>query len=401
MDVTLNDNTLSRLRLRVPRRGAWTYECLHADPGAVPEVGDTATLTMGSQVFVGTVVRVSVLQDLGWDTLVVGGAGKLGTELPPDQLISPTLGVVLSQGCTGVGETLGGISSEISSLSLPSWRRPGRTLGRELDAAVEVARYLLGREELVWRVTPAGAVWLGEDTWGAPSLEYLAMAGDAGEGCHTIASEDPTVLPGQSWVTGERIGEVVHLVEPGATRTEIWVSGGEDRDAWGLDALLPPLGQFAPRIYRLVLQNTDGSLELRSTDTRYPDLSKVPYRPGIPGASADLVAGQEVVVVFGGGDERDPYACSWLPGTPTNLRIPVGTLLELGASPAASFVALATLTDARVTALQQKLDSLISSYNTHIHPGVTVGAGSTTPTTSTQSTLGGQATVAATRVKAT
>lgn len=400
--VTLNGNDLMRLKLRLPLYGAWVADVLHADPTLVPSVGASATIALESQTFVGTIVRTSYLQDLGWDSLVVGGRGGLSTQLPPDQFFQPVAQDILNAALTLSGEVASStIASSLLAPQWPSWRRTARTFGQELDEICSALSRDTG-ESISWRILSDGSVWIGAETWTSAFVpDFDTMSGNAAAGRHTIAAEDPTVLPGQTWYTGERIGEVVHRVEPEETRTEIWTVGVGDREVGALDALLPPLDLYAVYPYRVVTQNADKTLELKSTDLRLSDLSRVPMRFGIPGTSADIPSGAVVLVAFTRGDERDPYAVSWQSGTATNMAIQVQTLLELGSSPAASMVALATLTDARITALQAKLDSLIAKYDIHVHPGVTAGVASTLVTLSTETTLGPLASVAATKVKAT
>lgn len=400
--ISLNGNDLMRLRLRLPLYGAWVADCLHADPSLVPDVGAAATIVLESQTFVGTVVRTSYLQDLGWDSWVVGGGGGLSVVLPAAQFVSPDSATVLADALRTGGETRSSsVSSDVLSQQWASWRRSVRSLGQELDQLRDVLSRDIG-QPLSWRVLSDGTVWIGEESWSESSVsDYDAMSGDASAGCHVIAAEDPTVLPGQVWVTGERIGEVVHSVDPESTRTELWVSSGRDRDAGSFDALQQPVDMLACYQYRVISQNSDKTLELRTTDVRLPDLSKVPIRFGLPGTSADIPQGCVVLVSFAGGDGRDPSAVSWVSGTASNLRIIVDTLLELGASPASSMVALADLVDNRISAIQAKLDSLIGKYDAHVHPGVLAGPASTLVTLSTETPLGSQASVAATKVKAT
>lgn len=80
---------------------------------------------------------------------------------------------------------------------------------------------------------------------------------------------------------------------------------------------------------------------------------------------------------------------------------PATGIVHLGAKAGAEFVALAAKTDARISALQAKVDAHITKYNAHVHPGVTAGGASTGTTPTVETVLGAQASVAATKVKAT
>jgi phage gp45-like len=74
----------------------------------------------------------------------------------------------------------------------------------------------------------------------------------------------------------------------------------------------------------------------------------------------------------------------------------VGQIVELGPSPT-DFVALATPTDSRLSAIEDKLNSLIGKYNAHFHPHP---QGPTSATASVDTVLVAGSSTAATKVKA-
>ena len=82
-----------------------------------------------------------------------------------------------------------------------------------------------------------------------------------------------------------------------------------------------------------------------------PSLSAVPYYPGIPGAVHTVIAGARCLVGFVGGSEQSPYIAAWTSGTPTSLAFPVSSLLHLGATAGADFVALSTLVNGYLQAI--------------------------------------------------
>ena len=354
--IQLNNNDLSRLRLRLPLYGAWVGECVHSDPTMVPSVGDTATIVLASQTFVGTVVRVSTLEDMSYDTLVVGGGGGLSLRLEPLQLVAPLVSSVISSALLNTGEGLSSTTStSLLQTQVASWRRPTRTLGRELDAICEALG--VGTS---WRVLSDGSVRIGtepETPTPANVQDYDTMSWDAAQGVVVIASEDPTVLPGENWPDFGMIGAVIHNITPEETRTEIYTADPWDREVGAFDSLLPQLDMLAFYQYKVLSQNSDGTLELRTLDQRLPDLSRCPARYGIPGTSGTIPSGCLVVVGFAGGNSQDPYVASWVSGTATNLTIRASTLLELGSSPATSFVSLASITDADLNQLKATLVS--------------------------------------------
>ncbi len=61
----------------------------------------------------------------------------------------------------------------------------------------------------------------------------------------------------------------------------------------------------------VVSQNGDGTLELRPDSSKIPGLSKVPYRPGIPGIVIKVNAGARVIVGFEDMNPSKPVATVW------------------------------------------------------------------------------------------
>lgn len=341
--AALNDNALRRLHLRLPLRGAWVADCLHVSPGDVPAAGAAAVITLGSQTFVGTVVRVSQLEDLGWDCQIVGGAGRLSTLLPVRQYVGPAAQLVLAEALSDAGESP---TTSVVTATLPSWRRPQRTLGQELDAICDALSLALGNEQH-WRIEADGVVQVGAETWVSSTLtDYDPMEDDASEGRITIGSEDPIVLPGET-LRGMQIALVVHRVEPDSTRTDLYDTDPSD----SMRALFEPVDLLACYEYQVLTQNADATLELRTTDSRLPDLSKVAWAPGLPGARSTVTNTARCLVTFERGDAQRPRVIAWTAGTPTTLALPVSSLLHLGATTGADFVALSTLVNGYLQAL--------------------------------------------------
>jgi hypothetical protein len=389
--ISLNGYDLMALRLRLHLYGAWVADCTHANPEQTPTAGSPATISLESQTFVGTVVRVSNLGDLSWDTLVVAGHGGLSKLLPVAQFVSPTVGLILQDAVSLCGESLSPtIDPAFLSRPLQSWRRPIRELGRELDA---ICSELSGDGSIVWRVLPDGTIWLGVNLWVEAVVEnYDIMSWGAQDGCVEIGAEDPTVSPGQTFNGVGRIGTVIHQVNAEETRSQMFLVGAYpgDKEAGAFDALLPQIDLLAFYQYQVLSQNADGTLELKSTDTRLPNLSRVPTRFGIPGISAAVSSGGVVLVGFGAGGSDDPYVASWITQTPTSATWSVGSTLELGGSPATSYVALSSLTAGQLSAISASIINIAAAVNVLAPGSVTNIYGITTPIGS----------VAATKVKA-
>lgn len=354
--LTLNGALLTKATIRIPLVGAWVADVEHMTEPEVG-VGDAVSLVFGGQTFVGTVHRVQSGFGSGYDARIVGGSGGLSTVLDPEQYMSPTVGQVLRDAVSDAGETLSGtISADTLATPLRAWARRSQTLGEALDS-------LSGLLGLRWRVLLDGTIWLGSDPGTAAALtDYEMISEDAG-GCVIIAAEEPTILPGEAFVDSFfglsfTVGEVRHVVDELKVRTELLSTEAIGRGASMLDALIrraAPRDLYACYEYEVISQTGD-LLELRSQDARLPGLSKVPYRPATPGMSYTVPAGARCLVGFRDGSPQQPYIASWVSGTPSTVSMPVSSLIHLGATTGADFVALAALVEAELSTLKAAIN---------------------------------------------
>lgn len=324
MILTANGLPILRASLLRPRVGVWTLD-LTVDPG---EDGTGLTgavaVTLGDLTLSGTVVAGEVLPEGVWTGRVVGGAGGLGRTVPALALRACTLADVLGQTLTDAGEVLDGASGDLAR-PVARWQRVEAPASRTV---ADVAR----AAGLDWRVTPAGAVWLGTDTWPTvtpsevtlvrvhPITQAVTVAGDAAV---TIAPGTTLALDGWSPV---RVGAVEVTVDVDAETVTIYPerAGGAGRllDAFrSLVREAAPVDRFALYPTRVASQSADGALDLVPDDPRLAPCQAVPIRLGIPGVTVEVAAGARVLLGFEGGDPAAPVATLWEPGTVTVIRI--------------------------------------------------------------------------------
>ena len=67
----------------------------------------------------------------------------------------------------------------------------------------------------------------------------------------------------------------------------------------------------ALRAARVIAQNADYTLELKPEDDKWPGMSRVPIRFGLPGVQVRVKAGIRVLFTFEDGDPRRPIATEW------------------------------------------------------------------------------------------
>jgi hypothetical protein len=101
----------------------------------------------------------------------------------------------------------------------------------------------------------------------------------------------------------------------------------------------------------VVGQNADETLELKSNDPRFPHMSRIPIRAGLPGMVSMLVSvGSEAVVEFEDGDPARPVVTGWFTGSARALVFDALQSIKLGQL-ATAFAARADLVDANFNAL--------------------------------------------------
>jgi hypothetical protein len=304
MTATLNGLEARRVKLSMPLVGVW-----HADveSGGEPLAdGAPASLELYGETFVGSSVRSSSLGGVT-RTKLVGGAGRLSTELPAAHYVGATARTVLLAALGEAGETLSADSDPVAlATRLDSW-------GRSAGPASRAIQRLCDWVGSTWRVLPDGTVWVGIPTWDEYSDEHRLLDEDWGAGSALIAPDAPTLRPGQT-LGGVRMQYVVHTVEDRALRTEGWLNapGG------ALDRFLAAVRTEIDysRIYpgTVKAQHSDGSLAVKLDDSRVSGpggLDKVPLRTGVPGFKATVAAGSRVRVGFDSGDPSLPFAALW------------------------------------------------------------------------------------------
>lgn len=199
--------------IRRARVGVWTAD-LVVDADAAPS--GAVLLEGGGTTWRGTVRRSDVHQGRAYLQLV-GGAGGLGKELGPQHYARVQARVPIADVLRACGESLAASSSSAAlSTSLSTWSRLRGPGGASLAQLVD-------RLGATWRTLPDGTVWVGSETWDEQAVSYAVMAADPSRGWLEVAAEDLTIAPGRTF-DGRRVGLVVHHVDPGQQRTEIWTA---------------------------------------------------------------------------------------------------------------------------------------------------------------------------------
>jgi hypothetical protein len=214
---------VERGRIHFPQRGPW-YAELTLDTAKAP-TGKVTIAAAGGFSLAGTVQRAGVFLDSA-RVRIVGGAGGLGTIIPPsayqNALLRDALGAVMQAS----GETLSAtIDPSITGVLLPMWTHVAQRATGALDRLTFAAGKALGKT-IVWRVLGDGTLWLGAETWPAQSMpagsDVLAFFPD--EGRYEIGAATPALLPGVKLAGVGQVGAVDHWLEHNAVRTWAWLA---------------------------------------------------------------------------------------------------------------------------------------------------------------------------------
>lgn len=216
-EVTIGTAAVTRGVIRLPLSGVWVAD-LDVDTDA--ELAGQVVITADGQIFTGTVISGAVSHGL-WRGRIVGGAAGLRAELPARAYRGALLADVLADVLAEAGEAADPSSAALD-VNVSLWHR---LAGPASSTVAEVAR----AAGLVWRVTAAGAVWMGAETWpDAPDGDVTLIASDPRRGTYTVSGDVWTILPGLLWVvrdeaadTAVRVGDVRHEIDGQTVTTTV------------------------------------------------------------------------------------------------------------------------------------------------------------------------------------
>lgn len=242
--------------------------------------------------------------------LWVGGAGQLGTVLQAQHYSASAVRLPLSQAVEEAGERLSATSTASAmAVQLDSWPRLARPLADELDALARAAG-------AVWRVLPDGTIWFGVETWPAAGSDFTLEREDHAAQSSDISPGALAVLPGQS-MGARRIGHAVYTIAEDAARARLWWQSDEgaeeDPIRAGLASIIDERIRLAGVDYlalypaRVVVQRSDGTLDVQPDSPRIPPMTERPYRGPVHGARLTIPAGARVLVGFASADLRAAY----------------------------------------------------------------------------------------------
>lgn len=398
--ATANGELLISCEIKMPRFAAWQADFevdLSAENAAESFEPDDdgrigVTLEHAGASFVGTVLR-SGRQGDKLTGRIVGGRGGLSKTIPSKNYQSPLglkVEIVFGDILREAGETLSDtVEAAILERRLPRWSRASGTAKEALDR-------LAAKLSLTWRVLRDGTVWLGDDSFPTVDPDHVIVGDDDNRsGSQALASleEDEsgplTIDPGVTF-NGRKVQQVVHRLERSRFRTEVFERTASDVLKKATASTQTEIDYSREYFAKVTAMNADGTVQVAPDDPKIAGsgLEAVRIWLGVPG-TVTVPVGARCVLKFEGGDPQDPFVSAFGGGDLTELHIGGGT----------QYVALANLCDSRFSAIESKINAMVTAINSHVHTGVTTGGGSSGPPAAPQPSLSSGNSVAASKLK--
>lgn len=327
MTILVNAFSAVSARLLTPWQGAWIAD-VDFDLAAVP-VPPTGrvTLTVGtSGVLVGTIDdKASGRFGAKASARIVGGGNGWDKTVFPlhfhnDAGVLST--AVLSATAAQVGETVVDVMPERLDVDYVRFAGPASRVLGDRDWYVNAAGVTMVGPRVPVPAPPTVEIM----TW-EPATRRAELATDA------------LVQPGMILVDTRfgttTIRDVEQTFGADGSRATAWCSAATDTPGSRFGKALANLVKEAAGVallktyrYRVVLQAGDGRVTLQAVKRKagVPDSVLIPIWYGVPGISALLVPGSEVMVQFLGGDPSKPVVVGFDPATQiTSLMVGAGT----------------------------------------------------------------------------
>jgi hypothetical protein len=205
--LTLDGVSVLEARVTIPRLGAWVtdlaLDAVDAPSGRVHIIG-------GGLALAGSVVRANVFHGRA-EARIVGGAGGLGTMLPPKAYAGVPARVPLRDALRVGGESL---AVDGPSRMLATWVRAARSVGEEVAM-------LAALDGASWRVLDDGRVWIGAEHWPETTSALEELAACDRVGLRTYRPGDFNLRPGTT-IGGRRVSVVTYLFRAEDITVDVW-----------------------------------------------------------------------------------------------------------------------------------------------------------------------------------
>lgn len=299
--------------LYLPFIGNYSAYLSFADADNTPE--GKATLYWFGTSFVGYILRAGE-NAKRYSALFVGGNGGLWTKLSSkmyDYRIK--LSLPLTEALHAAGENLSTLSTQsILQYDLPNWIRTNARLDELLNSLADQA-------SAIWRMQPDGTVFFGTPAWtSAQNFEFSLQWQDPTWSSATFISTSCKLFPGTTFpsgaglsaipnISGRKISCVRYECTPEHTYMQCWFADDniiDDPLHAGLATFVRQTMQgvdfFKPYSGKVILQRSDGTLDVRPDNVLLPPLTSVPIDVPVSGTKIKVNANDLVRIEFKDGD---------------------------------------------------------------------------------------------------
>jgi hypothetical protein len=312
--LTVENLDVIEAHVVMPRIGAWVADLVLDSESALAD-GAEVTLSAADGIELkGTVLpgRSSVFVGANTARVVAGKAG-LSKPASPRYYSGALFRDVLSGLMNDAGESLA-MSADAGVLSamLESWLVLRQPISRALTVLLERA----APTGTSWRVLADGALWIGAESWPTTSARFELLAQRGADATAELGVETITIMPGMIVPDVGKASHVEHWIGRDRIRTIVTCEDGgvRERVKGALMALargaMPGIDYLG--LYNAKVVSTDGgTVDVVPDDARLSNMSKVPVRWGLPGATVQLTPGDSYVQVgWDAGDPAKPFACA-------------------------------------------------------------------------------------------
>jgi hypothetical protein len=240
---------------------------------------------------------------------VIAGNGRIRRKIDAHSYSGSNgvkVGTVVRDILKDCGEDLSDLSdAEMLDKKLPRWHvTKGTTAASALTKLADAC-------DAAWRMLRDGTVWFGAETWPEVEPEGTLTNESWSDGCLTLASETPNMIPGTIY-QGQKIEHVTHRYGE-KLRTDIRTFDSKSTLGGAFEESRHEIDFSREYPCKVVTQHSDGTVQLLPDDEimRASGLDKVPIRYGLPGFRARLLPGARCHLAFAAGDPSRPYAHNW------------------------------------------------------------------------------------------
>lgn len=368
------------LDLLQPYRGVWTADMSLdlSDPSTAPANGSPVTITVQPAVGPAAMLRGTVdprgsgpFGDLYLLRVVAGGAGW-------DKPVRAQ--AYDSDGGVTNARVYGGTAQEVGERVVV---QTPAVLGTHFERSAGPASRVLNNE--MWWVDPAsGATMVGSRSAATPDpsmtlIEWDPRTASAKLTCDTLVTPG-TVISDSRIPSGPiTVRDVEQRFDKDGSHVTAWCGSSAvtqlANDLLSMVLEMSGTKYLSPKLYRVVLQNSDGRLQLQAVHPTegFPDTMPITvYGPA--GWSARVALGSVCLVEFLYGDPTQPVVRDFAPSTPIESTLDATAVVHVG--PSAASVALAGGSTPLVpTPWASALATALAAFATGLNPTTLVANG--------------------------